>query len=1042
MINILVFRNFGIVIIGALLLSQMTVLEPDTIGITSWDLQERKDLAVFTGANIVEEEGSLFLQGVGVSVQFSEGVKIAVGNRSVVLSFVGAKGAHPKLIEPDAQILGDQHIVYEDLYQGLDMVFSLVGGRLKSSFIVWDTSALSRLAIRYEGASLSIVDGVLNVGDLWHETGLILTTLEGSVLRDQVEMKVEGEMVRYFSSAKAPFVIDPNYSFLVFSTYMGGVGSDTANSLVLDDSGNIYVVGDTGSSNMPIVGGNATFGGGVKDVFLASFAPDGQLKWSTYFGGSNDDRAEDIVIVNNQYVYIVGATASSDLPMVNSYNSTYGGNTDAFVASFYLNGTIYWSTFLGGSDYDYGLGVAIMDNRVVVTGQTFSTDFPIISAAQPVYGGGGDAFVTSFNYFGSIGRSTYLGGSGSDVGYAVAAGQYYRIFVGGITNSADLPTVNASDTTYGGNGDGFVAYLDNLNSLIFLTYLGGAETDSVNDMVGNSSGVVHVTGQTGSPGFPVTLGKGHSGGDDVFVTSYDKSGSLQRSQLLGTSDFELADSIVTDDTGQLYILGSTNSQEFPLNNSYDSTYIGDYDYFIVSLDAQGTLLWSVLLGGTFKETGNGLVVSSQGIVYVAGMTNSGDLPAVNSFNSTYGASFDMFIYAFYDPLKDYEGDGFPNLYEYGNGLNLTKNDADEDLDGDGMPNLYEFQNGLNVTKNDADEDLDGDGMTNLYEYTNGLNVIGNDANEDLDGDGMPNLYEYLHGLNVTKDDAGGDVDSDGLSNILEFSLGTDPQSPDTDADGMPDLFEYENGLNYTVADADKDLDGDGIPNLYEYQYGLRIGVDDAFEDADWDGMPNLFEYQHGMNSSKDESFEDLDGDGMPNLWEYENRLEVEIDDAGLDKDGDGILNLWEYRYGLDPNFDDSESDKDDDGMPNLWEHENGLNPLLNDASADADGDGMSNLWEYEHGLDPQVNDAAGDIDGDGLTNIEEYLLDQGRPISMQESTNQTILVQLESSVSAFEVHSILAILSVQLILTLIQVIMLWQRGKPKKRTKPTSSEAN
>ncbi|RMG39934.1 MAG: hypothetical protein D6732_03560, partial [Methanobacteriota archaeon] len=706
--------------------------------------------AVFTETTINEMGNKMVLNGLGVQVVFGKDVTFKVNDQTVKMVFESADRLIPRKISSlsGVTLAGNQHILYKGLYEGLDLVFSLNDGRLKSNLVVWDAHSLNRLNIRYEGAPLALDGNTLLVGNLWKEVGLLLTNLEGNPLEEPVWMELGKNTLSYRTGAEAPFVIDPDYSFLAFSSYMGGVGSDSVKAMDIDSQGNLYIVGGTGSSNFPIVNGyNATYGGGVKDVFLASFSPNGTLRWSTFFGGSGDDRGEAILVYES-YLFIVGGTSSNNLPMINSYNSTYGGGTDAFVAAFYLNGSLYWSTYLGGSDYDYGFGIGLLGSLLVVSGQTFSTDFPIQVAAQPTYGGGGDAFLSSFSIHGFFSKSTYLGGSGNDYVQIIAEGENGKIFVGGSTSSGDFPLINAYNSTYGGNSDGFVGYINDLNDFIWFTYLGGSLNDHVADIVGNASGIAYIVGSTSSADFPVLNGNGLNGSSDAFVASFNASGILQWSTMIGGSGTESGSEIILDEVGNLYVAGTSGSADFPILNSYNSSYMDGTDYFLLSMDRSGGLLWSLILGGTFDEVANSLTIS-QGMIYVGGLTNSMDMPTVNSFNSTYGASFDVFLFATYDPLKDFDGDGIPNLYEYENGLNMTVDDANDDLDEDGMPNLYEYENGLDVTVNDANDDLDGDGMPNLYEYENGLNVSVNDANGDLDGDGIPNLYEYENGLNVT-----------------------------------------------------------------------------------------------------------------------------------------------------------------------------------------------------------------------------------------------------------------------------------------------------
>ena len=216
---------------------------------------------------------------------------------------------------------------------------------------------------------------------------------------------------------------------LVYSTYLGGGGDDAANGIALDGAGNAYIVGTTGSSGFPTtVGAYQRAGRGGRDAFVTELAADGSaLVYSTYVGGSGDDAGNAIALDAAGDAYVAGQTTSSDFPLRNAAQGIYGGgyNGDAFVTE--LNGAgsaLVYSAYLGGSGDDKATGIAVDGaGEAIVTGQTTSSNFPVVHAFQTGYGGGqnGDAFVTKLAAGGSsLVYSTYLGGSGDDAGAAVA----------------------------------------------------------------------------------------------------------------------------------------------------------------------------------------------------------------------------------------------------------------------------------------------------------------------------------------------------------------------------------------------------------------------------------------------------------------------------------------------------------------------------------------------------------------------------------------------------------------------------------------------
>ncbi|MBI5756212.1 MAG: SBBP repeat-containing protein, partial [Nitrospirae bacterium] len=241
-------------------------------------------------------------------------------------------------------------------------------------------------------------------------------------------------------------------SALVYSTYLGGSSEDIGRGIAVDSGGYAYIAGDTKSSTFPTTpGAYDTFHGGSSDVFVTKLNSVGNgLVYSTYLGGSGSDgsfvdRGRNIVIDSDGNAYITGDTASSDFPTTTgAYDTSYGGNGDAFVTKLNPDGNgLVYSTYLGGSGKDQSPSIAIDSaGNAYVTGQTDSTDFPVLSPpAQGTYAGGlWDAFVTSISPSGdSLVYSTYLGGSLEDQGLAIASDSAGRVCITGRTISTNFP---------------------------------------------------------------------------------------------------------------------------------------------------------------------------------------------------------------------------------------------------------------------------------------------------------------------------------------------------------------------------------------------------------------------------------------------------------------------------------------------------------------------------------------------------------------------------------------------------------------------------
>ncbi|MGH9837979.1 MAG: SBBP repeat-containing protein [Blastocatellia bacterium] len=390
------------------------------------------------------------------------------------------------------------------------------------------------------------------------------------------------------------------------------------------------------------------------------------LVYSTYLGGSHQDSGRDITADANGNAYITGDTLSTNFPTHNALQPTKGGGfsitEDVFVTKLNAAGNLVYSTYLGGSGIDHGLGIAVDANgNTYVTGWTHSTDFPTANPLQPTSGGNGDVFLTKLNAAGSaLVYSTYLGGSGFDGAisfnkntndiYVDASGSAY---VTGTTSSTDFPTQNAMQPTSGGSFDAFVTKLNAAGSaLVYSTYLGGNGTEGGFAIVVDASGSAYIAGGTTSTNFPTAspLQAAHSGGAvwEGFVTKLNATGSaLVYSTYLGSTSQDLGYGIAVDASGNAYITGETSSfnfAHFPTVNPLQPTIGGGFDAFVTKVNAAGSaLLYSTYLGGSGSEIGFGITVDTNGNAYVTGWTTSTDFPTASPVQPTSGGASDAFV---------------------------------------------------------------------------------------------------------------------------------------------------------------------------------------------------------------------------------------------------------------------------------------------------------------------------------------------------------------------------------------------------------------
>ncbi len=363
--------------------------------------------------------------------------------------------------------------------------------------------------------------------------------------------------------------LNANGSGLVYSTFLGGNSGDYGSGIAVDSAGNAYISGATSSTDFPTVNAiQPAFGGGSGDGFVAKINANGSaLVYSTYLGGSDNDNSSGIAVDSAGNAYITGTTSSSNFPTLNAIQPAYrGGDGDAFVTKINAAGRAVYSTYLGSKDYDQGLGVAVDSaGNTWVAGNTDSTHFPTVNAIQSTYGGGPlDAFVTKINAAGSaLVFSTYLGGSGQEEAFGIAADSAGNAYITGYTRSPDFPTANAIQANLRGGEDAFITKLSTDGSaVVYSTYLGGdgSGEDEGFGIAADSAGNAYVTGFTGATDFPTVnaiqpfLGGGVSGVGDAFVAKINPGGSaLVYSTYLGGSNNDQGSGIAVDSAGSIRI---------------------------------------------------------------------------------------------------------------------------------------------------------------------------------------------------------------------------------------------------------------------------------------------------------------------------------------------------------------------------------------------------------------------------------------------------------------------------------------------------------
>jgi hypothetical protein len=367
------------------------------------------------------------------------------------------------------------------------------------------------------------------------------------------------------------------------------------------------------------------------------------LAYSTYLGGSSLDQITGVAVDRWGNALVAGWTYSTDFPLAHPVQPSHAGGTyDAFVVKLNAAGdALLYSTYLGGSGADEATGIAVdLWGNAYVTGDTTSSDFPTARPFQPTLRGAVNAFAAKLDSRGSaLLYSSYLGGSGEDVGRGIAVDLEGAAYVTGGTSSDDFPTEAALQPTAGGGGDGFVAKIGRGGRfLAYSTYLGGSGFDVASAIAVDFWGRAHVVGQTASGDFPTVnplqpmLGGGPSDPADAFVARLSRDGrALQYSTYLGGSDLDQGTGIAADPFCGTYVTGNTFSFDFPTAHPLQpASGGGGGDAFVARLSCWGDrLVYSTYIGGSAEDRSVGIAVDLLGRAHVAGFTYSPDFPTVD-----------------------------------------------------------------------------------------------------------------------------------------------------------------------------------------------------------------------------------------------------------------------------------------------------------------------------------------------------------------------------------------------------------------------------
>jgi MYXO-CTERM domain-containing protein len=541
-----------------------------------------------------------------------DGATLALPHETALtLKVAGARTVKPRASEPlvtrSNYLIGSDRskwhtdvpnfgrVVYPSVLEGVDLVYHGEEGQLEYDFVVAPGANASAIAVEVAGASgLSLTAaGDLAIhtgrGDVIQRRPRVFQSDASGVQHDvSATYRLVGPTTIAFEVASydraRDLVIDP---IIQYSTYLGGTGADSALSLSVDSAGNAYITGSSASTNFPMKTPFQATNAGFTDVFVAKLNNGGSaLVYATYIGGTGDEQANGIIVDAAGNAHVVGLTDSTDFPTPNGVHAASSGTTDAFVLELApTGGALVYSTYLGGTGADIGRSIAVdAAGNTYVSGSTSSTDFATVSPLQPANGGGFDAFAAKLSPDGSaVTYATYLGGAGDENGNAIAIDALGSAYVAGDTNGGAFPTQAPLQAASGGVRDGFVAK-------------------------------IAIDGAT--LGYATYLG---GAGDDSIA------------------------SIAVDVGGNAYVAGQTTSSDFPTKSPFAPALAGASDAFVAKINAAGaSLVYSTYLGGNDLDSATHVTLDPAGSAYVVGATSSTNFPLMKAPQGVLAGGSDAF----------------------------------------------------------------------------------------------------------------------------------------------------------------------------------------------------------------------------------------------------------------------------------------------------------------------------------------------------------------------------------------------------------------
>jgi hypothetical protein len=584
------------------------------------DMLKRQPLAFEAVAASRAGDIRFVAQGGGLSVALSRdgalissadtpgGLLLKLSNANPIATIEGERelpgrvnyflGSDPAKWQRDVRTF--ERVRAAEVYPGIDVVFYGNGSRLEYDFVVKPDADPKAIALVFQGGN-PLIDAQ---GDLVFDGKTAGFVQKRPIVYQESSSGRELVAARYVPRGKGRVGLEIN-------------GYDPTRALVID----------------PVLVYSTTLSGTEKNLTNIAY-------------GVASDTAGN--------AYVTGTTGSKTFPTMNPFQASNAGGRNVFITKLSPQGTILYSTYLGGTGADDGRAIALDGNgNIYVTGVATSTNFPTKNPIQAAHGGGTfDAFVAKLNAAGNaLVYSTYLGGGNFDVAMGIAVDPTGIAYVMGSTFSNNFPTKNALQPTYGGAGDAFVTKIaPDGASLVYSTYLGGSAAESNDGTNGQFGGIAadtagnaYVTGYTESTNFPTSnpfQATKSAGVRTAFVTKIKPDGSgFGYSSFLGGAAYGSGFAIAVDSSGSAFVAGSSTDGGVGTAGAFQQHTVSTNDAFVAKVKPDGTgYAWFTYVGGHGDDGAAGIALDASGNVSIAGYSASTDFPSLNPIQAQGGGN--------------------------------------------------------------------------------------------------------------------------------------------------------------------------------------------------------------------------------------------------------------------------------------------------------------------------------------------------------------------------------------------------------------------